>query len=211
MSTLEPISNPFGSLLKALLKARKLRAFELADLIGVSATSISKIMNGVSRPRQNTFTKLCQVLCKTNEEEHALVQAFLSSEQLSEDSAPPILSNSEEETLRLRSKQFLERKTEAILFKRRVARELDQAEISYQQDYCDAPYSTDFLIDHKGDRIALECKSNPERDIEKTHMTLELLSSALELHSALIVTSSSAYTDENSVDLENLISHLNNL
>lgn len=159
--------------MKALLKARELKAFELAEQIGVSATSISKIMNGVTRPRQNTFTKLCQALCNTEEEERALVQAFLNSEKLDEDGEVP--SESDKESLKLRAEQFLKRKTESIRFKKEVAAELDKARISYQQDYCEGDLSTDFLIEHDGKRIALECKSNLGRDLEKTETICALL------------------------------------
>lgn len=163
-----------GDVILSLLKKRGLRAFELAEQIGVSPTSVSKIMNGVSRPRQNTFTKLCQVLCETKEEERALVAAFAGTEQLQEE--PDTRSaEAEKEILRLRAEQFLERKTQSIQFKRSVAHELDKAGIEYQQDYCEGIYSTDFMIERAGKRIALECKSNIERDIAKTIAQAELI------------------------------------
>ena len=175
-----------GSTIRALLKARGLKAFELGEQIGLSPTSISKIMNGVSRPRQNTFSKMCQALCKTKEEERQLVQAFTGAELLEEESEPRQL-DAEREILRLRAEQFLERKTQSIQFKRSVARELDKAGIAYQQDYCEGPYSTDFLIEQDGKRIALECKANIGRDLEKTEMIREVLQDELKCEQVLIV------------------------
>jgi len=84
-------------------------------------------------------------------------------------------SANEKEVLRLRAEQFLERKTQAIAFKRSVARELDKLGIRYTQDYCEGIYSTDFLIEKNGKRIALECKANLERDFEKAIAISELL------------------------------------
>jgi hypothetical protein len=75
----------------------------------------------------------------------------------------------------MRAEQFMERKTQSIQFKRSVARELDKAGIAYKVDYCEGPYSTDFLIEKGGKRIAVECKSNVGRDLEKTAMNAELI------------------------------------
>lgn len=66
-------------------------------------------------------------------------------------------------------------KTRSILFKRLMARELDDAGVAYSQDYCQGIYSTDFLIEKDGKRIALECKANVERDMEKAVALTALL------------------------------------
>ena len=167
MSATEAPDNVLGKTIKALLKLRGLKAYELGEEIGMSPTSISKIMNGVSRPRQNSFTRMCQALCQTKEEERKLVAAFAGTELLDEE-PDQSLPSSEKEILRLRAEQFLERKTQSIQFKRSVARELDKLGLSYEQDYCEGIYSTDFLIEKDGKKIALECKANIDRDIEKT-------------------------------------------
>ena len=188
MSAAHPTKSPLGSTIKALLLARGLKAYELGEAIGLSATSVSKIMNGVSRPRQNTFTRMCQELCTTKDEEQRLVSAFAGTELLQEEAAPyGKQRNAEQEVLRMRAEQFLERKTQSIQFKRSVARELDKAGIAYQQDYCEAPYSTDFLIEYNGQRIALECKSNIGRDLEKTEAICKLIKAQLSCNRVRIV------------------------
>jgi transcriptional regulator with XRE-family HTH domain len=193
-----------------LLRLRGLKAYELGKKIGVSATSISKIMNGASRPRQNTFTRMCKVLCTTKDEEQKLVSAFAGSEQLIEDNEPSNNPSAEKELLSLRAEQFLERKTQAILFKRSVARELDKAGIAYQQDYCEGIYSTDFLIEKDGKRIALECKANAGRDPEKTLAMAELLKEGLGCERVVIVV---PYHEEGAppdfVCLHEIVLHLN--
>jgi transcriptional regulator with XRE-family HTH domain len=188
MSVTHPTKSPLGSTIKALLLARGLKAYELGEAIGLSATSVSKIMNGVSRPRQNTFTRMCQELCTTKDEEQRLVSAFAGTELLQEEAAPyGKQRNAEQEVLRMRAEQFLERKTQSIQFKRSVARELDKAGIAYQQDYCQGPYSTDFLIEHNGQRIALECKSNIGRDLAKTEAICKLIKAQLSCNRVRIV------------------------
>ena len=122
---------------------------------------------------------MCQALCKTKDEERKLVAAFAGTELLDEE-PDQALPSADKEILRLRAEQFLERKTQSIQFKRSVARELDKAGIAYKQDYCEGIYSTDFLIEKDGKRIALECKANVGRDIEKTVAMTELLGSKLQ-------------------------------
>ena len=193
MTAAIPPNDKLGPVMKRLLKARSMKAYELGEQIGLSPTSISKIMNGISRPRQNTFTRMCQALCASKHDEYQLVQAFSGAELLEEeDPAPynvklPSIHDKDREILRMRAEQFLERKTQSIQFKRSVARELDKAGIAYQQDYCQGPYSTDFLIEKDGKRIALECKSNIGRDIEKTEAICALIQEQLNCSQVRIV------------------------
>ncbi len=187
MSATIPANNVLGDTIKQLLKLRGMKAYELGETIGLSATSISKIMNGVSRPRQNTFTRMCQALCKTKDEERKLVSAFAGTELLDEE-PDQALPSADKEILRLRAEQFMERKTQSIQFKRSVARELDKAGIEYLQDYCEGIYSTDFLIEKNGKRIALECKANVERDIERAVVTAALLRERLSCDYVITVT-----------------------
>ena len=166
--------NLFGDAVRQPIEAQKASGLQLTESIGITPTSVSHILNGVTRPRQNTFTRMCQALCKTKEEERRFVAAFTGTEFLEEEPDQP-LPSAEKEILRLRAEQFLERKTQSIQFKRSVARELEKAGIDYQQDFCEGIFSTDFLIKKDGKRIALECKANVERDMEKTLALADLL------------------------------------
>lgn len=186
MSSINAPKNVLGEAIKTLLKVRGMKAYELAEAVALSPTSVSKIMNGVTRPRQNTFTRMCQALCKTKEEERRLVAAFAGTEFLDEEPDQP-LPSAEKEILRLRAEQFLERKTQSIQFKRSVARELEKAGIEYQQDYCEGIYSTDFLIEKDGKRIALEAKANVLRDIDKSAMMAEILRKGLKCETVYTV------------------------
>jgi len=197
MSATEASENVLGKTIKTLLKVRGLKAYELGEEIGLSPTSVSKIINGVTRPRQNTFTRMCQALCKTKAEERRLVAAFAGTEFLEEE-PDQALPSAEKVILRLRAEQFLERKTQSIQFKRSVARELEKAGIEYQQDYCEGIYSTDFLIEKDGKRIAVECKANVGRDLEKTFAMVELLKEGLRCERVLIVVP--YHEDERSLD-----------
>ena len=178
--------NLFRDAVRQPMEAKKASSLQLTESIGITPTSVSQILNGVTRPRQNTFTRMCQALCKTKEEERRLVAAFAGTELLDEEPDQP-LPSAEKEILRLRAEQFLERKTQSIQFKRSVARELDKAGIDYQQDFCEGIYSTDFLIEKDGGRIALECKANVGRDIEKSAMMAEILRKGLKCETVYTV------------------------
>ena len=201
MSVTQPKYNPLGGLIRAMLAARGLKAFELAEKVGISKQSISKIMTGLKRPRQTTFTKICEVLVSTPEEERALVQAYLNSKALKKDKAVPLNPAMEAATLRRRAEQFLAQKTQSIQFKRRVAQILDQAGIPYQADCCEGNYATDFLIEKDGQRIALECKTNIGRDLEKTEAICDLLAQKMNSKVHIVVPAIE--------DISKVVSHLN--
>jgi len=187
---------PLGDVVRKLLTKRKMKAFELGEKIGVSATSVSKIVNGVTRPRQATFTKMCRVLCEDKAEERELVSAFAGAEVLQEDETPS--STADEQIEIERAERYLEIKAQSIGFKRSVARELDKAGIPYQQDYCEGIYVTDFLVEQEGRRIALECKFNTQRDFEKTLRIAGILKEKLECNFALVIV---PYTREEALAL----------
>ena len=168
------------------MKQRGLKAFELGEKIALSPTSISKIINGVTRPRQNTFTRMCQVLCETKDEERRLVTAFAGTELLDEE-LDEASAASNKEILRLRAEQFIERKTQAIAFKRSVARELDKIGMDYEADHYEGIYSTDFLIQKEGKRLALECKANVGRDIDRSIATCEVIQENLRCEVIVVV------------------------
>lgn len=151
----------FGDAVRQLMEAKKVSGLKLAESIGITPTSVSRILTGQIRPRQNAFTRMCQTPCSTKAEQQKLVAAFAGTELMSEES-DQTLPSSEKEILRLRTEQFIERKTQSIQFKRSVA---------------------------------LECKSNIGRDLEKTEAICELLSKQLDAKVHLIV----PYLDDLSV------------
>lgn len=158
---------------------------QLSAETGLTTTSISRLLNGQTRPRQVTLTRLMKYLCETKAEEQSLLRAYSGLETLPEESVLDDEKNAQEE--RDRALRYLEMKSQSIAFKRSVARELDKADLSYKQDYAEGAFVTDFLIEHTGKRIALECKFNVHRDFEKTGTIAELLMENLKIDSVLIV------------------------
>jgi len=159
--------NDLGLAIKQLQRKYDVTGQELSRSIGITASSLSQIVNGHAKPRQGTFTKLCERLVQNPEDEKQLVDAFV---KLKPEAPETVVVDADvyEQAEIERAERFLEAKAQSIAFKRSVARELDKAGLSYQADYCEGIYVTDFLVEHAGKRYAVECKFNVNRDFEKT-------------------------------------------
>ena len=175
----------FGDTLRHLMELKGVTGVQLSAETGLTTTSISRLLNGQTRPRQVTLTRLMKTLCETKAEEQSLLRAYSGLETLPEEAVLDDEKNAQEE--RSRALRYLEMKSQSIAFKRSVARELDKAGLSYKQDYAEGVFVTDFLIQQDGKRVALECKFNVHRDFEKTGTIAELLKENLKIDSVLIV------------------------
>jgi len=165
---------------------RKLTGVQLAADIGLSATSLSRIVTGHSKPKQVTLTRLMKRLCGNPQEEQMLLRAFTGR-------AVPVLEapitddplNAREE--RERVERWLEARTQAITFKNAVARELEKTGLNVRRDVCEGIGSADFLVEHGHKRIGIECKFNVSRDFEKTVGVARLLRTLLRCDSVVVV------------------------
>lgn len=168
------------------MSRRKLTGAQLAEDIGLSATSVSRIITGHSKPKQVTLTRLMKRLCVSQEDQQMLLRAF-SGLQVPVREAPVSNDPSNTQVERERVERWLEARTQAITFKDAVARELDRAGISYRRDVCEGIASADFLIERDGKRIAIECKFNVSRDFDKTVGIARLLREMLRCDRVIIV------------------------
>ena len=168
------------------MSRRGLTGAQLGEEIGLSATSVSRIVQGHAKPKQVTLSRLMKRLCASQEDEQLILRAFTGvtvaapEEPVSDDPR-----NVAEE--RERVERWLEARTQAIVFKNAVARELDKAGITYRRDLCEGIASTDFVVERAGRRIALECKFNVSRDFEKTVGIARLLCELLRSDRTIIV------------------------
>jgi hypothetical protein len=65
--------------------------------------------------------------------------------------------------------------------------------VEAKQDYFEGLFSTDFLIERGGKRVAPECKFNDHRDLEKTRITAGIIHDRLRCDSVFVVL---PFTDE---------------
>lgn len=178
--------NALGEAIRTLMSRRGLTGAQLGEEIGLSATSVSRIIQGHAKPKQVTLSRLMKRLCVTPEDEQLILRAFTGvSAPAAEEPVSDDPRNAAEE--RERVERWLEARTQAIVFKNAVAKELDKAAIPYRRDVCDGIASADFVIERAGQRIALECKFNVSRDLEKTVGIARLLCELLRCNSAIIV------------------------
>jgi len=178
--------NALGEAIRTLMSRRGLTGAQLGEEIGLSATSVSRIIQGHAKPKQVTLSRLMKRLCATPEDEQLILRAFTGvSVPATEEPVSDDPKNAAEE--RERVERWLEARTQAIVFKNAVAKELDKAAISYRRDVCDGIASADFVVERAGQRIALECKFNVSRDFEKTVGIARLLCELLRCNSAIIV------------------------
>lgn len=147
---------------------RQLTGVQLAGDIGISETALSRIVQGHSKPKQVTLTRLMKRLCTSTHEEQMILRAFTGrlSEALGEEAVANDPRNPAEE--RERVERWLEARTQSINFKNAVGRELDKAGVTYRRDVCEGIASVDFLIEGADKRVGIETKFNVGRDFEKT-------------------------------------------
>lgn len=138
-----PEPNILGETVRSLMKTRELNGMELAKEIDISHTSLSLILTGKTRPRDDTLRKLEKRLCKTEPQSRQFWAAAKSEPDYETRSQTP-----DQRITRLQAQDFLKRRTRKIVFKRNFAKELDEAGIKYAEDYCEGSNSVDFLIDY---------------------------------------------------------------
>jgi hypothetical protein len=169
------------------MSRRQLTGAQLGQEIGLSATSVSRIVQGHSKPKQVTLTRLMKRLCTSPEDEQMILRAFtgIGAPPTEEPVVAEDPRNTAEE--RERVERWLEARTQAIIFKDAVARELDKVGITYRRDVCEGIASADFLIERDGRRVAIECKFNVSRDFDKTVGIAQLLRELLRCDRVIIV------------------------
>lgn len=186
--------------IRELMERRELTGSQLAEDIGLSAASVSRIVTGQSRPRQVTLSRLMKRLCASKEEEQMLIAAYESKDAEGLPLAPLVSEAANAQAEEARVRRFMEVKAQSIAFKRSVARELDKAGIHYRQDVTEKLIVTDFLLELGEQRIALECKFNLHRDMEKSLISARLIRAQFNCDRVFIVV---PFYEENDVnDLE---------
>jgi transcriptional regulator with XRE-family HTH domain len=166
---------------------RNLTGIELAEKVGITPTSVSRILNGVSRPRQGTLTKLIEVLCLNADDQQMVIKGYTGLPDAVEEEPPAVLPVENFPAAELdRVARYLEMKTLAIDFRESVSRTLSDGAIEFVSYARTGSVVTDFLITG-GARIAVECKFNVQRDWERETATALLLRRQLPCDCVLIV------------------------
>lgn len=181
----------FGNTVKFLLAQRGLTAKEFAERVNLSETSISKIVKGVSKPRQANLTRIIQELAVTTEEEQQLLSAYDQiAEKLTdalEQGDAQVFDKLEEDRVR----RYLQAKSQSIAFRESVAEAMTVAGIQFQGPHQNRDLVCDFFIAGPPS-LAIECKSNPTRDWDRTITSARLFREELPCDQVVVVVPSVA-------------------
>jgi len=174
--------NRLGEALRRLIGKHDLTQVDLATQVGISATALSLIINGVNRPRQKTFSKLLNRLATTASERNLLLDAYLGIEaseaaeqsQPSSEENPPVPFVPEEEEIDHdevtpssdAAARYLEIKAQAIAFESDIAHILQVARVPYIHPFQSEKIACDFVTKTKT-KIVIECKVNLNKDWDR--------------------------------------------
>ncbi|MFI3291722.1 MAG: helix-turn-helix transcriptional regulator [Opitutales bacterium] len=160
------MKNEIGVLLKRLILKNGMNQRSFSEKIDLSATALSQIITGKTKPRQATLTKIMTVLTLTDDEEQDLLKAFENSNSLPEDTSSPVEPLRVYKENRERCYRYLEMKSRSIAFNNEVELILQSMGVEYIKDYMKSNIVCDYYI--KDLNIGIECKFNVTRDVEKT-------------------------------------------
>lgn len=179
--------NDLSKTLRELMDRHCLTGAKLAEEIGVSAVSVSHILTGKSRPRQVTLSRMMKRLCENSEDEQALLAAYESLEGGKTPISPILEDRRNAETEEDRVRRFMELKAKSISFRKEVALKLDDTKRRFQKEYTQGSVTTDFLLEVEGKRIALECRANVKRDLEKSLVSARIIRDELKCDTVFIL------------------------
>lgn len=179
--------NILSETLRDLMARHGLTGAKLAEEIGLSATSVSQILTGKTKPRQVTLSRMMKRLCENKKDEQALISAYESLSGAKVPVSPIVDDGQNEATEEERVRRFMQMKATAVAFRRKVVAILDRMKIPYRQDVASAGVITDLLIEHEGKRIALECRANVKRDMEKSLVSSRIIHDELKCDRVFIV------------------------
>lgn len=178
--------NYFGDAIRQLMELREVTGRQLAADIGISPVSVSKILNGQSKPRQVTLSRLIKRLCVSPEDEQLVVRTFTADlGALPDEPEFPERPISQDEIDRVG--RYLEVKALSVAFEAEVEAILKSLKASYQKDFCSGAFISDFMVTVGGRQIAVDCKYNTSRDWDRTYATVKLLLKNLPCDEVIIV------------------------
>ncbi len=176
----------FGDAVRLLMERKGVTGVQLAQDIGITATSVSRLLNGASKPRQLTLTRIMERLCSTPQEEQLILSAFAGTrESAPEEPRAPFRPTPQDEVERVT--RYMEIKSMSVAFEMDVEAILARSGLKFTRYFRNDPFVTDFLIEADLCRLAVECKYNVNRDWDCTVVTARLLREQLPCDHVLVV------------------------
>lgn len=176
----------FGNTVKLLLMDRGITAKEFAGRINLSETSLSKIVQGVSKPRQANLTRIIEELCETPEEQQQLIAAYARIQDTLSDEATQLDQAAYDRVEEDRVRRYLQAKSQSIAFRESVSAALAETGVQFQGPHQNEDLICDFFVPGSPS-IAIECKSNPTRDWDRTITSARLFRQELPCDQVFVV------------------------
>lgn len=192
----------FGEVVRQLMERKGVTGVQLAQDIGITATSVSRLLNGASKPRQLTLTRIMQRLCSTSQEEQMVLSAFAGTKETAAEEPRELFRPTPEDEVE-RVTRYLEVKSMSVAFESDVASILAHSGHKFARHFRKDPYVADFLVEAGNRRFAIECKFNVNRDWDRTCVTARLLCEKLPCDRILVVVPYiNEIASERQIDLE---------
>jgi len=157
------MQNPFTEKLQSLLGKTNTAQITLAKGVGKSNASISKILNGKAIPTSETYCQIRDFLKLNDKDEEELDRAYIllhtpdigKTKALSYKAPQKYIQGEAND-----SYQYLD--ANKALLRRHVETILKELGIHFDSNHVEGSIASDFLIDHKGKRIALICSRHAQ-------------------------------------------------
>lgn len=173
-----------GNILRRIMKERKITGEQICRHTGMSSSSISRILNGVTRPQVRTLNKIGTFLKVTPDEEAEILHAYLGGylpnvravSQQSGTTRMPGASQSAESIWAEKAQIVATMEERAVHadFRKQVEKELKGHE--YERDFVQNGVLTDFMVTFPdGFRLAIESKADIHRKLSHTYGFTEMI------------------------------------
>ena len=157
------MQNPFTEKLQSLLGKTNTAQITLAQGIGKSNASISKILNGKAVPTSETYCHIRDFLKLNDKDEEELDRAYIllhtpdigKTKALSYKAPLKYIQGEDND-----SYQYLD--ANKVLLRRHVEAILQDLDIHFDSNHVEGSIASDFLINHQGKRIALICSRHAQ-------------------------------------------------
>ena len=186
-----PKSNRLPCTLRTLMDARQINGKQLAKAVGISPTSISKILKGKTTPRPTTFKRIKKVLCQ-NKDEGEYIENARSPFGLSLEPEP---ATSKESKAYIQARLELAKRARHHQFQQSIGKQLEQVGVAAKQNYVLGNIHVDymieftFMVEHDGSeahgyiersipvpyQIALICHADLKAGLDKSNTIAQLL------------------------------------
>ncbi len=125
--------NPLGNIIKSLLDQRGLTAKKRSKRINLSETSLSEIVQGITKSRKANLTPVAEELCKTAEKERKIISTYAAIESALAEEQPQLDPIACKKAKEPRVRRYPLAKAQSIAFRDRTAAAFEEAGISYQK------------------------------------------------------------------------------